>query len=75
MEATFIRKLGDSHNYNRIVYRASNVVANDPNFDESIFTVPFPEGYLIDDKVTGKKYRIGPNSEHIPVDNSNDPNR
>jgi len=45
--------------YKRFVYRASNVVANDPNFDESIFTVPFPEGYLIDDKVAGKKYKVG----------------
>ncbi len=45
--------------YQRYVYRASNVVANDPNFDKSIFTVPFPDGYLIDDKVIGKKYRVG----------------
>ena len=45
--------------WKRIVYRASNVVANDPNFDENIFTVPFPEGYLIDDKVNGVKYRVG----------------
>jgi len=45
--------------WKRIVYRASNVVANDPNFDESIFTVPFPDGYLIDDQVTGRKYTVG----------------
>jgi len=45
--------------WKRVVYRASNVVANDPNFNESIFTVPFPVGYLIDDQVTGKKYRVG----------------
>lgn len=45
--------------YKRTVYRALNVVANDPNFDEGIFTVPFPDGYLIDDKVVGRKYRVG----------------
>ena len=45
--------------WRRIVYRASSVIANDPNFDETIFTVPFPDGYLIDDQVTGKKYREG----------------
>jgi len=45
--------------WKRIVYRASNVVANDPNFDESIFTVPFPDGYLIDDQVAGRKYKVG----------------
>jgi len=45
--------------YRRFVYRASNVVANDPNFDEKIFTVPFRDGYLIDDKVRGVNYRVG----------------
>lgn len=45
--------------WERSVYRALNVVANDPNFDESIFTVPFPDGYLIDDQVAGRKYKVG----------------
>ena len=45
--------------WRRLVYRASNVVANNPNFDESIFMVPFPDGYLIDDQVAGRKYKAG----------------
>ena len=45
--------------WERFIWRASNVVANDPKFNETVFTVPFPEGYLIDDKVAGKKYRVG----------------
>jgi hypothetical protein len=45
--------------YKRTVYKALKVIANDPSFSESIFTVPFPEGYLIDDKVAGRKYRVG----------------
>ena len=60
MEATSISspiKTGEP--YSRTVYRASNVVANDPNFDESIFTIPFPDGCLIDDQVTGRKYKVG----------------
>ena len=60
MEATSISspiKPGDP--YSRTVYRASDVVANDPNFDENVFTVPFPDGYLIDDQVAGIKYRVG----------------
>ena len=60
MEATSISspiKPGDP--YSRTVYSASNIVANDPNFDENVFTVPFPDGYLIDDKVNGIKYRVG----------------
>jgi len=60
MEAYFVscpRETGKP--WKRIVYRASNVIANDPNFDESIFTVPFPDGYLIDDKVRDIKYKVG----------------
>ena len=43
----------------RIRYRASEVVANDPNFDQSIFTVTFPAGCLIKDKINGVRYRAG----------------
>jgi hypothetical protein len=60
MEASIIsRPYAPGKPWRRFVYRASNVVANDPNLDESIFTVPFPDGYLIDDKVRGVKYRVG----------------
>lgn len=58
MEASIVSRPATGKPWRRFVYRASNVVANDPNFDESIFTVPFPDGYLIDDKVAGKKYRV-----------------
>ncbi len=44
--------------YMRMVYHASEVVANDPNFDNSIFTFDFPKGYEVDDKVTGKTYVV-----------------
>lgn len=47
--------------WKRIVYRASKVVANDPNFDESVFTVPFPEGYKVEDKIEGRTYTVGEN--------------
>ena len=60
IEAYFVHcPRGIDKPWERIVYRASKVVANDPNFDESVFTVPFPEGYLVDDKVTGRKYKVG----------------
>jgi hypothetical protein len=60
MEAYFVNCPRETDKaWKRIVYRASKVVANDPKFDESIFTVPFPDGYLIDDKVRGIKYRVG----------------
>jgi len=64
MEAYFV-----SSPRKRFVYRASDIVANDPNFDESIFTVSFPDGYLIDDQVTGRKYTTGENTE-VPKNQS-----
>ena len=45
--------------YYRYLYRVTNVVANDPDFDENVFTITFPDGYTIDDKVQGKIYRVG----------------
>jgi hypothetical protein len=55
--------------YKRTVYRALNVVVNAPNFDESIFTVPFPKDYRVEDKVTGKKYVVDANLALIPEPN------
>jgi hypothetical protein len=49
--------------YNRTVYRALKVVANDPNFDESIFTPAFPKGYRVNDKVAGKTYVVDANGK------------
>ncbi len=54
-----IEPLTSGEPYRRIIYQASNVVANDPNFNENVFKIDFPDGYLIDDQVTGKKYRVG----------------
>lgn len=45
--------------YERIVYRATNIVLNDPNFTDTVFTVPFPEGYIVYDEEKGTKYRVG----------------
>jgi hypothetical protein len=45
--------------YERIVYRASKITVNDPNFNEDVYTVPFPEGYFINDNITGRNYRVG----------------
>lgn len=50
MEVYFVSSpFGVGNPWKRIVYRASNIVANDPNFADSIFTVPIPEGYLVDE--------------------------
>jgi len=60
IEAYFVQcPREDGKPWKRIVYRASNVVVNDPNFDESIFTIPFPEGYSLD-KSNYKTIYTGP---------------
>ena len=61
VEVHFIRaplKVGNP--WKRIVYRATKVVANDPNFRDSIFTVPIPEGYLVDEAEYNKTTYRGP---------------
>jgi len=44
----------------RRVYTGSNVVANDDRFDESVFSIVFPPGTAINDKISGTLYRIAP---------------
>jgi hypothetical protein len=36
-----------------------HVTANDPNWADTVFTVPIPQGYSVDDHVTGTEYRMG----------------
>jgi len=45
--------------YARTVFRALNVVANDPDFDNDIFTIPFPEGTRVHDELADKTYVVG----------------
>jgi hypothetical protein len=60
MEACFVQSPREAGKpWKRIVYQASHVVANDPDFNEGIFTIHFPKGYTIDDRVTGKRYKVG----------------
>jgi len=62
MEADFVKRSHtDPESWQRTVYRASNVVVNDADFDESVFNVEFPKGYRIQDKVRNITYTIGQN--------------
>ena len=62
MEATVESESRDPNiTYKRTVYRALSVVANDPNFDNSIFTITFPKGYRVHDKVAEKTYVVDAN--------------
>jgi len=51
--------------YARMVFHALDVVVNDPKFDNSIFSVSFPAGYTVYDRVNDKTYKAGedPNSQ------------
>jgi hypothetical protein len=48
--------------WRKYIYRASSVIANDLNYNESIFTPAFPKGYTVEDKITGKTYVVDTNS-------------
>ncbi len=70
MEAYFVespRETGQP--WKRIVYQASNVVANDPNFNNDVFVINFPKGYKVDDTVNRKNYIVDANLNMIPEPN------
>ena len=49
----------------RSVYQASNVVINDPAFNEEIFTVPIPSGYYVEDQINNISYKSGLDPEQL----------
>ena len=49
----------------RRVFKAELAVANDPEFDEDVFQVRFPPGYIIQDKRTGVVFPSGPDPEKL----------
>lgn len=49
----------------RIVWSASEVLVNNPNFDDTIFTIQFPDGYLIEDMVNNTQYRVGGEDKEV----------
>jgi hypothetical protein len=57
VEAYFISvPFGEGNPWERIVYRATSVVANDTKLTDNVFTVPIPEGYSIDKTEYKTKY-------------------
>ena len=49
----------DGGPYRRFIHRATKVVANDPNYGESVFKVRLPEGYAVEDRVAAGKCTLG----------------
>jgi hypothetical protein len=70
IKATCITEpLRAGENYTRMVYHASEVVANDPNFNNNVFTIEFPRGYKIDNTITHKNYIVDANLNMIEEPN------
>jgi hypothetical protein len=70
MEAYFVDPPSKNGNtWKHIVYQASNIVVNDPNFDNSVFALNFPKGYKVDDKVNRKNYIVDENLNMIAEPN------
>jgi hypothetical protein len=44
--------------YARTIFHAIDVVVNDPKFDNSIFSVSFPVGYMVTNKIDNKTYKV-----------------
>lgn len=52
----------------RVYYRASKVVANDPKFDEAIFKFSFPPNCRIEDRVRNRSYITAPTPKELESD-------
>jgi hypothetical protein len=55
--------------FRKFTFQAKRIVANNPNFDEKIFTVPIPPRYMVRDETTGKTfYTVDPKATTQSVD-------
>jgi hypothetical protein len=70
MEAYFVEPPSKNEStWKRTVYQASNVIVNDPNFDNDVFVINFPTGYRVDDTVNRKNYIVDANLNMIAEPN------
>jgi hypothetical protein len=49
----------------RSVYEASAVVVNDPNFRDDIFTIQWPVGTVVHDKISGITFTVGQSASDV----------
>jgi hypothetical protein len=61
--------LRSGEDYIRMKYNASCVVANNPNFDNNIFTIKFPKDCKVDDTINHKNYIVDANLNMISEPN------
>jgi hypothetical protein len=49
----------------KTTYEASSVVANDPNFRDDIFTIQWPVGTVVHDKISGITFTVGQSASDV----------
>jgi hypothetical protein len=67
-EATHVEDDYETGIRTRLHFRASNLTANDPKFDELVFHPDFPPGYTVNDKYAGQVYQVAPPAEQLEAD-------
>jgi hypothetical protein len=59
VRATFQSQKHGDRPKTKAQYEASAVVANDPNFSDDIFTINWPMGARVEDRVNGSQFTVG----------------
>lgn len=49
--------------YQRTIYKVSDILVNNPNFEKHFSQNPFPVGYKIDDRITNRVYTVENNTQ------------
>lgn len=56
---------GDGQPRERSTFYASEIIANDPAWTDDVFDPPWPAGTVINDKISGTVYQVGPSPQQL----------
>ncbi len=59
VKATSLTKDASGQPKSKTIYETSAVVANDPNFSDDTFTIKWPAGTVVNDKISGTSFTVG----------------
>jgi hypothetical protein len=65
VNATHLSKDQSGQPKAKAAYEASAVVANDPKFNEGIFTIQWPVGTFVRDKISGTSFTVGQSASSV----------
>lgn len=60
-------RAADGSNYEQSTFEATRIVANDPNFSEDVFTLNWPVGTKVEDRVGKKTFIVGSEQQEQPA--------